>query len=68
MCIIMSFRKGKIGIMKNFLHSTEGLLAGMTPDARRRFTFHYRLRKFDNGRLIPENNKYITNLSEAYKY
>ena len=64
----MAFRKGKIGIMKNFLHSTEGLMGGMTPAVRRRFNFHYRLRKFENGRVNPENNNYITNLSEAYKF
>ena len=68
MCIIMAFRKGNIGILKNFLHSTEGLLSGMTPEARKRFTFHYRLRKYDNGRLAPENNNYITNLKEAYTF
>ena len=66
MCIRFAYRTGKIGIMKNFMHATETLVASMPTIARNRFRFQYRIRKFENGKAIKEETRYVTNLKESF--
>lgn len=67
MSIIFSFRKGKIGIMKNFMHSTEVLAPAMNTLQNNRFKIEYKLRFYDQGKLMPEKTQYVSSLSQAFK-
>ena len=67
MCLIFTFKKGNIGIMRHFMHSVEPLLNCVTPEARKRFTFGYKLKYYENGKVIPERTRGIYSLKEAYE-
>ncbi|EAS07087.2 hypothetical protein TTHERM_00682930 (macronuclear) [Tetrahymena thermophila SB210] len=64
MCIEFAFKKAGIPIVRNFLHSTEGVIYGLPQRVQRNLAINYTVKQYKEGKAV--SAKTIKTLQEAF--